>query len=80
MKNISFSNYIGEIGIDGTGKKSFDNFCSNGFFQEALCEIEKSSRKILSIHSRGAVKETLKVIDDQVKSSVPILHWFYWKC
>lgn len=76
MKNINFSNYIGEIGIDGTGKNRSTISVQMDFFQEALCEIEKSSRKILSIHSRGAVKETLKIIDDQVKSSVPILHWF----
>jgi len=76
MNNIPFSNFIGEIGIDGTRKNRSTIPIQMEFFQEALCEIEKSSRKILSIHSRGAVKETLKAIESQVKSSVPILHWF----
>jgi TatD DNase family protein len=41
-----------------------------------LVNAEKLGGKILSIHSRGAVREDLNSIEKNVSNSLPILHWF----
>ena len=73
---MSASRYIGEIGIDGYRQNSRSLSIQASFFHEALLEAEKRGGRILSIHSRGAVKKVLDIIDKTSNANVSILHWF----
>lgn len=68
--------FVGEIGIDGTGKNRNTLAFQASFFKEAVCEMEREENKIISIHSRGAVREVLSILEKSVSTCIPILHWF----
>lgn len=75
-KLIDKTSYIGEIGLDfskeGIGTKDLQI----KIFSKLLSIIKSSnSRKILSLHSRGAEKEVLKhLIENNIKYA--IFHWY----
>lgn len=68
--------FVGEIGMDGTGKNKITLALQASFFKDAVCEMEREGNKIISIHSRGAVKEVLSTLEKTVSTCIPILHWF----
>lgn len=76
MEQIAKCRYIGEVGIDGTSRNRDSYLEQKNFFYAALCEAEKCQGRILSIHSRCAVKDVLECIDKSLNKNVPILHWF----
>lgn len=76
MEQIAKCRYIGEIGIDGTSRNRGSYSEQKNFFYDALCEAEKYQGRIISIHSRCAVKDVLECIDKNLNKNVPILHWF----
>lgn len=76
MDQISKCKYIGEVGIDGTSRNRFSYSAQKKFFYDALCETEKHHGRIISIHSRGAVKDVLECIEKSLNENVPIMHWF----
>jgi TatD DNase family protein len=75
-KLINNTSYIGEIGLDfsrqGINTKDFQI----QIFTKILSIIKNNnSRKIISLHSRGAEKEVLKyLIENNIKHA--IFHWF----
>lgn len=73
---ISKTKYIGEIGLDGS--KEFQSTLNSQLrvFRHILMECQKSGRKILSIHSRGAVSKVLNELETHDGTGTPILHWF----
>jgi TatD DNase family protein len=66
--------YVGEIGLDGSYelKESFDKQLS--IFRHILGSIKKCGGKIMSIHSRNAIKIVLEELE--ISEGIPILHWF----
>lgn len=67
--------YIGEVGLDFKAegrRKQID------FFEKLISLCREDNKKILSIHSRGAVSDVLKIIGEQYLFH-PILHWFSGK-
>jgi TatD DNase family protein len=73
---ISKSRYIGEIGLDGTARNKASLDLQIDFFRNAIQASEEGFVKLISIHSRSAVKGTLEIIEQNIKASIPILHWF----
>jgi len=73
---LSETNYVGEIGIDG----SIQNESSLGLQEKAFAtiikECERLGGKILSIHSRGAVATVIEHLNIPNRKSTPVLHWF----
>lgn len=75
-KLINKTSYVGEIGLDfsrqGINTKDFQI----QIFTKILSIIKNNnSRKIISLHSRGAEKEVLKhLIENNIKHA--IFHWF----
>ncbi len=67
---------LGEIGIDGSTRARGSLSLQKEFFAEILRRADKSDGKIMSIHSRGAVKDVLELIYKYKGASIPILHWF----
>lgn len=65
--------YIGEVGLD------FVNITYKNeqldFFSELIERCRYDKNKIITIHSRRAVKQVLNIIGDRFRFK-PILHWF----
>lgn len=75
---INQTRYIGEIGLDG-GSADPENWASQlTVFQRILETIRSSTPKIVSVHSRGAAKETIRELANICGAGrhKVILHWF----
>ena len=68
--------FLGEIGIDGSQRAKQSLPEQIEFFDEVVHTAAAYGGKILSIHSRGAVKEVLKILEEYEGKFVPVLHWF----
>lgn len=76
LSNIHHCKYIGEVGIDGSEQYKDSYQAQKDLFREVARTAEKCGGKIISIHSRKAVKDVLDIIESDIVTSVPILHWF----
>ena len=65
--------YIGEVGLDFVDT-SFQNE-QIAFFSELIELCRNDHNKIITIHSRRAVKQVIKIIGKDFRFK-PILHWF----
>ncbi len=71
---VNNTSYIGEIGLDF----SKNDYRSNGLQIENLhyiLSVLKGKKKIISIHSRNAEKEVLKLLEEYEIQNV-IFHWY----
>lgn len=73
MKSVKF---IGEIGIDGSRRMKESIPDQKEFFRAIIQNAAIDGGKILSIHSRGAVKDVLQILEQFKGNYIPILHWF----
>lgn len=76
FEQLNNSRFIGEIGIDGSQRLKESLPEQKDFFNEVIHAVSISGKKILSIHSRSAVKDVLQILEKHEGSYVPILHWF----
>jgi len=76
MGNIKKTNFIGEVGIDGSSRYSKTFALQKEVFENVLKESEKQKGKIISIHSRKAVKTVLDSIEKYPRCGKAVLHWF----
>lgn len=76
LSSIHKSNFIGEIGIDGSSRYSKTIEKQEQVFDSAIRECEKAGGRIISIHSRGATSKILSIIRKYPGCGTPILHWF----
>lgn len=76
LSNIRYCKYIGEVGIDGSEQYKSSYLAQKDLFQELVLTAEKCGGRIISIHSRNAVKDVLDIIERNIDTSIPILHWF----
>lgn len=74
----SETRYIGEIGLDGTSKERSVRDAQLRVFRHVLNMIKDSEPKILTVHSRGAAKETIDELTAILKGNQHqvILHWY----
>jgi len=70
------SQYIGEIGLDGTTRNKYSLDIQVEFFTEVIKASEKIGGRVISIHSRSAVKSTLEIIEKNINASISVMHWF----
>ncbi|WRS26963.1 Qat anti-phage system TatD family nuclease QatD [Oscillospiraceae bacterium MB08-C2-2] len=76
LSNIPHCEYIGEVGIDGSAQYKSSFLAQKDLFREVISAAEKCGGRIISIHSRNAAKEVLDIIESNLATSTPILHWF----
>ena len=76
LSSVSQCKYIGEVGIDGSEQYKTSYQTQKDLFREVARTAEKCGGRIISIHSRNAAKDVLDIIESDVVTSVPILHWF----
>ncbi|WP_238395788.1 Qat anti-phage system TatD family nuclease QatD [Pontibacter pudoricolor] len=74
----SEAKYIGEIGLDGTLKDKSIRDTQLKVFRSILNSIRNSSPKVLTVHSRGAARETIDELTTALKGThhQVILHWY----
>ena len=68
--------YLGEIGIDGSPRAKSSLTVQKSFFRDAVIYANLCGGRIISIHSRYAVKEVLDILEEFTGQSRPVLHWF----
>jgi TatD DNase family protein len=68
--------YVGEIGLDGSTELKAIWNAQLRVFNHILNSCQNEGGKILSIHSRRAVKTVLDYVEKYPKAGVPILHWY----
>ena len=68
--------YVGEIGLDGTPELKQTWVAQQRVFEHILRSCQNNGGKIMSIHSRRAVKQTLNFLNKYPNSGIPILHWY----
>jgi len=73
---IPKSQFLGEIGLDGTERNKDSLELQIDFFKEALQVTEKCGGRTISIHSRSVTNLTLDIVEKNIKSSIPVMHWF----
>ncbi len=76
LSSIHKTDFIGEVGIDGSAKYSKTLEKQQLIFDSTIRECEKAGGRIISIHSRGAASKTLSIIGKYQNCGTPILHWF----
>lgn len=76
LEQMRYVRFLGEIGIDGSPRAKQSIPEQIEFFDEVIHTASVYGRKILSIHSRGAVKEVLNILGKYKGDYVPVLHWF----
>ncbi|MBQ7177705.1 MAG: TatD family hydrolase [Victivallales bacterium] len=68
--------YLGEIGIDGSPRAKSSLLEQKRFFREAVINANLCGGRIMSIHSRYAVRDVLDILEGFSGQSKPVLHWF----
>lgn len=76
LSSIHKSDFIGEVGIDGSARYSKTLDKQELIFDSTIRECEKVGGRIISIHSRGAASKILSIIRKYPNCGTPILHWF----
>lgn len=76
IKCIKTTNFVGEVGIDGSIRFSQTLSLQTSIFEKVLRECEAQNGKVISIHSRGAESKVLDLIEKYSNCGTPILHWF----
>lgn len=76
---IKNTDFVGEVGIDGSKRFSSTISLQTSIFERVLQECQANNGKIISIHSRGAESTILSLLSNYSKCGTPILHWFTGK-
>lgn len=72
---IKVAKYIGEVGLDYSTSSPDNRETQRNAFRGLIEQCDKHGGKILSVHSRRAVKDVLSIIGASFNGKV-ILHWF----
>lgn len=75
IEQIKLAKYIGEVGLDYVTTNSDNRETQRIAFRKLIEQCDKYGGKILSVHSRRAVKDVLSIIGDSFNGKV-VLHWF----
>lgn len=68
--------FIGEIGIVGAERFRNSYTVQKELFRTIIKESEEQGGRILSIHSRKAESDVLGILDENMRKSKAVLHWF----
>lgn len=76
IEQIKYISAVGEVGLDGSKrfKHSFD--AQREVFTAVVAQCASVGGRVLSIHSRQAVRDVLATLDDHPGFGTAVLHWF----
>ena len=73
---VSETQFVGEIGLDGSERHRSSLSVQSQVFESVLSACESYGGRIMTIHSRGATSLVLDHLEAHPKSGLPVLHWF----
>jgi TatD DNase family protein len=76
LEQMERSKAVGEVGIDGTYRFKSSTSTQRQVFDAVVSRSRELGGRVLSIHSRGAVKEVLHVLLKYPGFGIAVLHWF----
>jgi len=76
LQSVCKADFVGETGLDGSGRHRESFAIQVSIFDELLEECAVQGGRIMSIHSRGAVKQVLDLLEKHPDAGTPVLHWF----
>lgn len=68
--------YVGEVGLDGSRPHRDTLDQQGGILSAILGLCAQSGGKTISLHSRGATKLLLDVLESEPRAGTTVLHWF----
>ena len=76
FSNIPKTRFIGEVGLDFSSQHVATFDLQYDTFDKILKCAASVGGRIISVHSRNATKEVLKLISSNESAGIVILHWF----
>lgn len=73
---VATTPFVGEIGLDGSSRFAQTRTAQAEVFHHILRSCADAGGRVLSIHSRGAVRPVLDALWAQPDAGIPVLHWF----
>ena len=73
---VSQAAYVGEIGLDGGPEYKAHWSVQTRVFDHILDSCARAGGRILSVHSRHASDDVLKMLEKCPGAGIPVLHWF----
>ena len=68
--------YVGEVGLDGSGPHRDTLEIQTGVLMDILILCARAGGKTISLHSRGAARLVLDLLEAEPLVGRPVLHWF----
>ncbi|MDB5253909.1 MAG: TatD DNase family protein [Flaviaesturariibacter sp.] len=76
LKQMEWTAAVGEVGIDGSYRFKSSLPAQRQVFDAVVSHSRELGGKVLSIHSRGAVREVLPILLKYPGFGTAVLHWF----
>lgn len=76
LEQIAIAPAVGEVGLDGSPRFKHSYEIQLYIFQSVIRRCSEVGGRALSIHSRGAVKDVLAILQKHPGFGTAILHWF----
>jgi TatD DNase family protein len=73
---IAETRYVGEIGLDGSPEYHASFTVQQQILKKALSACASNGGRVISMHSRRAVRQVLDAIEAQPRCGIPVMHWF----
>ena len=73
---VSETQFVGEIGLDGSERHRSSLAVQSQVFKAVLRACESGGGRIMTIHSRAATSLVLDHLEEHPKSGLPVMHWF----
>ena len=76
IEQIKYASAVGEVGLDGSKRFQHSFDAQRTVFTAVVAQCANVGGRVLSIHSRQAVREVLTILDDHPGFGTAVLHWF----
>ena len=76
LEQIAIAPAVGEVGLDGSPRFKHSYEIQLHIFQSVIRRCSEVGGRAISIHSRGAVKDVLAILQKHPGFGTAILHWF----
>ncbi len=76
LNEVRTHRFVGEVGLDGSPQYREHQATQRRILEGVLSTCEREGGKILSVHSRRAVRSVLDMLAQHPDAGMPVLHWF----
>ena len=76
LKQMELASAVGEVGIDGSHRFKSSLAIQQQVFEAVVSRSRELGGRVLSIHSRSAVREVLSILLNYPGFGTAVLHWF----